>query len=392
MTCGDRSWITDLTTPDELVVEAVVGEEGHRVEAAAHRRRTLLASLPAASDPGDGAGANPPMAPAPSALPGRSPARLNAHDSRARSALRKVSRPKISDVIHTTSYVRPWSGQRPRAHWSPPIGSAPNAQLGAAGRGGGDGLGERRSHGARSSTCRPAAVVPPGDVTIARSAAGITAIGEERRGTDEELRRHAGRRGRGGRPASDARVDERLGDEEHVGGARSGRARSRRRGGCSPTRSTVPTAPSTSAAQSRSSAVAVAPPAIADAPWPTSAGVFGMARTTATRRRRRRRLQRGERHAGGDRQDPPSRRRRPLAATAPDVAGLDGDHGGGARRDIHGDRDARELAAARPRLAASASLTASAAGSHPGREQAAEQRGAHVAAADDHQSWSIPSF
>ena len=44
----------------------------------------------------------------------------------------------------------------------------------------------------------------------------------------------------------------------------------------------MPTAPSTDSAHLRSSSVAVLPPVIAEAPFPTSAGVFGMHRTTAT--------------------------------------------------------------------------------------------------------------
>ena len=50
----------------------------------------------------------------------------------------------------------------------------------------------------------------------------------------------------------------------------------------SSTRTTTPTAERIDSAQSRSSSEAALPPAIAAAPAPTSAGVFGIARTTAT--------------------------------------------------------------------------------------------------------------
>ena len=66
----------------------------------------------------------------------------------------------------------------------------------------------------------------------------------------------------------------------------------------------MPTAPSSRLGPGQVVVAAVVPPAMAAAPAPTRAGVFGMARTTGVPAPRAR-LERGDRDAGGDRQDPP---------------------------------------------------------------------------------------
>ncbi len=92
-----------LHDADELVAIAVVGQERHGVVAPRGRHRFTVTRVIARHDTGvrkpspdaTRAGANPPMAPAPSALPvGRPPARLNGRHSKRRMDVRKESRRK----------------------------------------------------------------------------------------------------------------------------------------------------------------------------------------------------------------------------------------------------------------------------------------------------------
>ncbi len=66
-----------------------------------------------------------------------------------------------------------------------------------------------------SSTRKPAAVVPPGDVTIARRRDRVAVLVEHRRRADEQLA-HQRVGDRPGQPGQHAGVDQRLGDQEQV--------------------------------------------------------------------------------------------------------------------------------------------------------------------------------
>ena len=150
---------------------------------------------------------------------------------------------------------------------------------GAVGRGG-HRVEERGPHARASSARRPAAVVPPGDVTAARSASGVVlALGEQRRRTEQRLLDEAcsrsagaGRRARRLRSAPRRRASRTPARARQAGDRVELRARRRARR-CRPRGGAV-------RRDRGARSVAVAPGAIADAPRPTSAGVFGIARTT----------------------------------------------------------------------------------------------------------------
>ena len=229
-----------------------------------------------------------------------------------------------------------------------------------------------------SSTRSPAAVVPPGEVTIARSCGRVAALGEQRGRADEQLRDQ--RLGdRPGQPGEHAGVDQRLGDQEQVGRAATRPGRSRRRAGCSGTRTTVPTAPRMPSAQSRSSSVADAPAA-------------DRRRALADERRRvRHRAHDGDAVAGcAPRAWRSTRRRRSTApgvapaataaaTAAGDVGRLHRDDGRVARRDRRRrpSTPGNSLARARSRRASTTSTTASSAGVGPARRRAARRAAPH---------------
>ena len=276
--------------------------------------------------------------------------------------MRKESRPKNSDVIH-----------------------ASRAQLDAA-RAPLPGPPRRRPARRRAPRARrsPAAVVPPGDVTIARSRAGSPRVGEQRRRADEELRGQRLRqrpRQTGGTPASisASATRKRYAGPEPVSAVTASRC-------SSSTRTTVPTAPRMPSAQARSSSVAV--------------GRAGDRRRPATDERRRV----GHRPHDGDavagcrlQRRPPTRRRRstgrasaPAAVAAATAAGtspgLTAITAAGARAGRPLPRSHPGTAAASSsRRAATVSTTASVGRRGAAGEEPAEQRGAHVPAADDHE-------
>ena len=123
------------------------------------------------------------------------------------------------------------------------------------------------------------------------------------------------------------------------------------------------------------------PPAIAAAPRPTSAGVFGIARTTATPGPAAASSVEGD--AGSDRQDPAGAGRHGAADRIGDTVGFHCDHRRRAARNLGDHLDAGEQLA--ELLAASVQLL-----DHgerrrvelSGREHPTEQRGTHVAATD----------
>ena len=71
----------------------------------------------------------------------------------------------------------------------------------------------------------PAAVVPPGEVTIARRASGPSSDSASRVAEPRSVCTTSVVATSGGRPLRDARLDQRLHDEEHVGRSRAGQTR-----------------------------------------------------------------------------------------------------------------------------------------------------------------------
>src|SRR5690606_21395206 len=135
---------------------------------------------------------------------------------------------------------------------------------------------------ARSSSTRtPAAVVPPGEVTAARSASGPCSPSASSRAAPRIVwRTRASAVGRGSPASTPASMRASATRKTYAGPEpdRPATASSDDPG----TSTTVPTAPRIERAHSASPGPAWAPSDIAAAPSPTSAGVFGIARTTGT--------------------------------------------------------------------------------------------------------------
>ena len=131
-----------------------------------------------------------------------------------------------------------------------------------------------------SSTARPAAVVPPGDVTAARSDSGVVvAVGRaaspRRAGSGAPVARCVSR----GRPTSTPASIIASATRNTYAGPEPDRPVTA--SSCaSGTRTTTPTLPRIRSHTSRSSSVTCCPAAMAAAPRPTSAPVLGIARTT----------------------------------------------------------------------------------------------------------------
>ena len=160
---------------------------------------------------------------------------------------------------------------------------------------------------ARASSARmPAAVVPAGEVTMARSASGSRPVSCKQGGRAQHRLDHERPAHLAGQAHLHARLDERLGDEEEVG-----RARPREPGdrieqalGQADDRARRPTGrprPRPGRARWRRTR-----PTIAVTPAPTRAGVLGMARTTAGSPPSAA-SRRGAGHAGHDGEQPASR-------------------------------------------------------------------------------------
>ena len=178
-----------------------------------------------------------------------------------------------------------------------------------------------------SSTASPAAVVPPGEVTAARSDSGVVvAVAEQGRRAEQRLA-HQLLAGVARQPDEHARFDHRLGDAGTRTRDPSPRARSPRRAA---TRARAPRSRPRRARARRPrgrARSACVPAAIAAAPRPTSAPVLGIARTTG--RPGDDGFERGDGDAGRDREH-----QRAL-----------GEHLGAARERL----DARRRASPRPR-------------------------------------------
>ena len=122
-------------------------------------------------------------------------------------------------------------------------------------------------------------MVPPGDVTAARNDSGVVvAVGEQRRRAEQGLA-HQLLAGVARQADEHAGLDHRLGDEEHVG-----RARAREPGDRVELRfghaDHDPDRAEDALADLEVERGGVRPAAMAAAPWPTSAPVLGIARTT----------------------------------------------------------------------------------------------------------------
>ena len=283
-TCGAMSRMTDLTTPTNSSAVAVVGQERHGVIAPRRRPsspRCTVASSRAIERHDTGArkrspdatraGANPPMAPAPSALPvGRPPARLNGRHSKRRMDLRKESRRKswardgprgprgaISRRLRRGRFrapdcVAPQRVRHPRTPRGPPDPRAPRSRRPSC-------------HLARS----PSRGVKP-------DRPGRPATRPIRRATaTPSTRRGPGR----ARPSCPASISASATKKTYAGPDPVSPVTA---SNCdSGARTVMPTEPRIRSAHSRSSSPAPGPAVIADTPLPTSAGVLGIARTTA---------------------------------------------------------------------------------------------------------------
>src|ERR1019366_4430832 len=132
-----------------------------------------------------------------------------------------------------------------------------------------------------SSTRSPAAVVPPGDVTWARSSSGDSPVTTSSAAEPSKVPTTSWRDTSRERPwctpasISDSTTRYRYAGMDPDSPVTASTLRS-------VTRTTVPTAPRIPSAQSRSSLVTCDPPAMALTPLPTSTGVLGMDRMTAT--------------------------------------------------------------------------------------------------------------
>src|SRR3954453_12028277 len=131
-----------------------------------------------------------------------------------------------------------------------------------------------------SNTRRPAAVVPPGDVTMARRATGSPYSSSIAAEPTNSCRTSASAMGRVKPASTPASVNASATRNKYAGPLPMSPVTAS--SSCSGTRTTVPTADRMLSAQSRSSSLANSPPHNAAAPLPSSAGVLGIERTTAT--------------------------------------------------------------------------------------------------------------